>query len=70
MDETSLITVCATAFLAVFVLLITLAAVIRVIAVVLPSRDRTDDAVLAAAISAAVGTIFPGARVSRIEEVV
>ena len=70
MDETSLITICATAFLAVFVLLITLAAVIRVIAVVLPCRDRTDGAVLAAAISAAVGTIFPGARVSRIEEVV
>ena len=69
MDETSLITICVTAFLAVFVLLITLAVVIRLIAAVFPSRDRADDAVLAAAISAAVGTIFPGARVSRIEEV-
>ena len=69
MDETSLITICVTAFLAVFVLLITLAVVIRLIAAVFPIRDRADDAVLAAAISAAVATIYPGARVSRIEEV-
>ena len=69
MDETSLITICATAFLAVFVLLITLAIVIRLITMAFPRRERADDAVLAAAISAAVATIYPGARVSRIEEV-
>ena len=69
MDETSLITICATAFFAVFVLLITLAIVIRLITMAFPRRERADDAVLAAAISAAVATIYPGARVSRIEEV-
>lgn len=69
MDEMSLVTICATAFIAVFVLLVILAVVIRLIVVALPSRDRADDAVWAAAISVAVATIYPGTRVSRIEEV-
>lgn len=69
MDETSLIAICVTAFLAVFVLLIILAIVIRLIMAVFPMRDQSDDAMLAAAISAAVATIYTGAHVSRIEEV-
>lgn len=69
MDETSLITICVTALVAVFVLLITLAIVIRLITAVFPMRDQSDDAMLVAAISAAVATMHPGARVSKIEEV-
>ena len=66
--ETNLLTICGTAFLAVFVLLIILAVVIRLITVVFPLPDKSDEATLAAAISTAVATIYPGARVTRIEE--
>lgn len=68
MAETNLLTVCGTAFSAVFILLIALAAIIRLITTVFPARRGADDAVLAAAISTAIATVYPGARVTRIEE--
>jgi hypothetical protein len=68
-SEPNLLTICGTAFLAVFLLLIIFAAVIRLITLVFPLRGQPDDAVLAAAISAAVATVYPGTHVTRIEEV-
>ncbi|UCC29614.1 MAG: hypothetical protein JSU86_15590 [Phycisphaerales bacterium] len=69
MDETNLFAVCAAALLAVFILLGLLAAVIRLMAVLLPSRDRPCDAALVAALGSAAMTVYPGARVTKIEEV-
>ncbi len=68
MEPTSLIAVCAIAFIAVFVLLSFLAAVMRLTTTVFPVRDRGIDAAVVAAVSTAVSTIVPGARVIQIEE--
>ena len=68
MVESNLVTICGTAFVAVFVLLVVLAAVIRLLTTVFPHRDLSADAALAAAICTAVTTVYPGARVTRIEE--
>ena len=68
MVEAGLLTICGTAFLAVFVILVILAIVIRLICMVFPLRGDSDDAALVAAIGSAAATIYPGARVTRIEE--
>ena len=68
MNEASLFTICGVACLAVFVLLITLAVVIRLITLAFPLRSRLDDTALVAAISTAVAAVYPGTRVTRIEE--
>ena len=68
MPDASLLTICAAAFLAVFILLVLLAVVIRLITLVFPTREARVDAALVAAISAAAGMVYPGARVTRIEE--
>jgi hypothetical protein len=69
LPEPNLLTLCGTAFLAVFVLLALLALVIRLITWFFPERAAMDDAALVAAISAAMATVVPGGRVTRIEEV-
>ena len=67
-NEVSLFTICGVAFLAVFVLLIVLAMVIRLITLVFPMRGQADGAALVAAISTAAAAVYPGTRVTRIEE--
>jgi hypothetical protein len=64
----SLLVVCATAFIAVIVLLTVLAAAIRLVTRLFPPPRTVVDAALAAAIAGAVATAIPGARVTRIEE--
>jgi hypothetical protein len=59
---------CVTSFGAVFVLLVSLALVIQLIATLFPERAPSGDAALAAAVTAAVSTAFPGMKVTRIEE--
>lgn len=68
MVESSLLAMCATAFVAVFVLLGFLAGVIRLITVVLPGRSDEGDAAVVGAIASAVAAVYPNARVTRIEE--
>lgn len=65
----NLIAICMIAFIAVFTILASLAGVMRLITTLFPVRSGsgTDSAVVAA-ISSAVTTIFPGARVTQIEE--
>jgi len=64
----SLITICAIAFAAVFVLLILLAVAMHLITTVFPERSATLDGAVIAAISGTVASLSPGARVTRIEE--
>jgi hypothetical protein len=60
---------CGTAFVAVFTLLVALAIIIRFITVALPGRGPSDDStIIAVAIGSVVSAIYPGARVTRIEE--
>ena len=64
----NLLTACGIAFLAVFVLLSLLAGVMSLITVVFPERKRIVDPALVAAITSSVASLYPGARVTKIEE--
>jgi len=64
----SLLSVSSIAFAAVFVLLAFLAVVMQLITMVFPERAATVDAVLVSAITSVVASVYPGARVTRIEE--
>ena len=68
MEPTSLLLLCSTAFVAVFVLLAFLAVAMHLITVCFPQQRTAVDAVVSAAIATTVASIIPGARVTRIEE--
>ena len=59
---------CGLAFVSVFVLLSVLAVVMQAITALFPERAEVVDAAVVAAISATVASVYPGARVTRIEE--
>jgi len=67
-EATSLSVVCVLSFLLVFVVLSLLSGAMRLITVLFPERVSDADAALVAAVSSAVETLLPGARVTRIEE--
>ena len=66
--EPSIIIACAAAFAAVFGLLTFLAVVMQLITLVFPEDEPSIDSPVVAAISSAVASVIPGARVVRIEE--
>ena len=71
MDSYQLLFVCLSSLLAVFVLLTILAVTMRVLVAVFPEtleKLATSDAALLAAITTAVASIFPGMRVTKVEE--
>jgi len=68
LEAASLFSACLIALVSVFVLLGALALTIELITTVFPERRHVIDTVLAAAISTTVASVFPGARVTRIEE--
>jgi hypothetical protein len=68
LEPTSLSAICTIAFTAVFVLLAFLAAAMHFITLLFPAREASVDSVLVAAISGAVAAVFPGAKVTNIEE--
>jgi hypothetical protein len=68
MASANLLIVCLSAFAAVFILLTVLALVMRLITVVFPQRDSGVDAVVVAAITTTMSTIYPNARITNIEE--
>ena len=67
-ESTNLFAVCGIAFGAVFVLLTFLALVMQLLTVLFPERKSALDPTVVAAISSTVASLYPGARVSRIEE--
>ncbi len=68
--DVNLLAACGIAFLAVMVLLSTMAGVMSLLTVLLaPRRAAGADPAIAALISTAVATHLPGARVTRIEEI-
>jgi len=69
MEDTALWIICLNAFIAVMALLGLLAGVMRGLTRLFPAKaEAKTDPVWAAAISSAVTTLWPGARVTRIEE--
>jgi hypothetical protein len=68
MDAAQLLSSCAVAMAAVFVLLGLLAATMEAIIHLFPETESAVDPVIVAAITNAVAAVAPGARVTRIEE--
>jgi hypothetical protein len=67
MTEPSLLLICAAAFLAVILLLSLLAGIIRGLTALFPAVVGPD-AALIAAISAAAARVYPGAKITNIQE--
>jgi len=71
MESYQLLLVCLSSLLAVFVLLTLLALTMRVLVAVFPQtieKLARSDAALLAAITTAVASVYPGMRVTRVEE--
>ena len=68
MDATNLFSACLIALISVFSLLGSLAVIMEMTTVLFPDRERAVDPVLVAAISTTVASVYPSARVTRIEE--
>jgi hypothetical protein len=60
--------ICLIAFCVVFSVLGGMALFMRLLVALLPQREEPGDVAVVAAISTAVATVIPGARVTRIEE--
>ena len=69
MHSPELFTICISAFLAVFVLLAVLAIVMRLILVVFPAKKIVSDAAVVAAVSTVMQNIYPGTKVTKVEEI-
>jgi hypothetical protein len=69
MESTELLTICISAFVAVFFLLSVLAVVMYLILVLFPHRTRGTDAAAVAAITSTLASIYPGTKITRIEEI-
>ena len=68
MGRADLLMVCIVSFSAVFLLLAFLAVVMRILIQILPEKLAKTDAAVLAAITAAVSTLYPGTRITRVKE--
>jgi hypothetical protein len=68
MESTDLLMVCVAAFFAVFTLLTLLALAMRGLIAVFPEKADKIDPALLAAVSSVVATVFPGSKITRVEE--
>ncbi|UCD24154.1 MAG: hypothetical protein JSW51_14190 [Gemmatimonadota bacterium] len=68
MGSTDLLMVCVSAFFAVFVLLTLLALAMRGLIAVFPDKTGKADPAMLAAITSAVAAVFPGSKITRVEE--
>ena len=68
MEATNLFSACLIALASVFTLLGSLAVIFELITVLFPARRHRIDPVLIAAISTTVTSVYPGAKLTRIEE--
>ncbi len=69
MGSMDLVYICTSAFAAVFFLLMVLAIVMRVIIVVFPQREAEADAVVLAAVATVAASIYPGTKITKVEEI-
>ena len=64
-----LISVSISAFIGVFVLLSVLAIIMRVIIALFPQEEIEDDSAMMAAVATTINTMFPGTKITKIEEI-
>jgi hypothetical protein len=69
MNPPDLLTICLSAFVAVFLLLGFLAVVMRLLIAVFPQKVGGIDSATIAAVTAAAAYVFPGTRVTNVEEI-
>jgi hypothetical protein len=68
MEIASLLWVCVTAFLVVFLVLTVLAFFMRIIIHLFPEKNNNEDSLTAAVISAVMNANYPGRKISGIRE--
>lgn len=68
MENLNLLAICLSAFVYVFVILVLLAFLIRLIMFLFPAAKKGDDTALYTAILSTYSGIFPGTKVTNIEE--
>ncbi len=68
MQSTELVVICSVAFLMVFVILALLALLMKLIILIFPEKKAVSDAAMIAAIATAVQTVFPGTKLTNVEE--
>ena len=61
--------ICVTAFSAVALLLAILAGLMRLILIAFPSKEETTDAMMIAAVASVVTSLYPGAQITKVEEI-
>jgi len=69
MQSNELLMICVSAFAAVFVLLAVLALLMRLIIVVFPEKKAVGDAAVIAAVTTVMQTLYPGTKVTKVEEI-
>jgi len=69
MGSQDLLQICASAFAMVFSLLAFLALVMRIITAIFPEKiSKTDETILAAMVTV-VSTVYPGTKITKVEEI-
>ena len=67
MDSASLLSICGSSFLWVFILLTVLAVIMKLITVIFPQKKEVTDAAVLAAISTTMTSRYPGTKITKIE---
>ena len=68
MDTQHLLFICISAFIAVFLVLSVIAIFMRIILMIFPGVQKDNDAAVYAAIGATLNNLFPGTKITKIEE--
>lgn len=68
MEVTNLLTVCFSAFIAVFFVLTFLAISMRLIIAIFPEKQKDEDSAIIAAISSTMSSLYPKTKITKIEE--
>jgi len=69
MITSSLLIICVSAFLSVFLLLFILAIVMHLIVIIFPEKASVINPVVIAAVSSTMSSIFPNSKITKIEEI-
>ena len=68
MQSPDLLIICLSAFIAVFLILVVLSVIMRVITAVWPEKIKQADSAVIAAIHTTYNAIYPGTKITKIEE--
>ncbi len=69
MPSNELLLICLSAIVVVFILLALLALVMRLIMAVFPEKILASDSAYVAAIASVISTMYPGTKISKVEEI-